>query len=188
MSAAGPLPIPKAMPQPRRLRIPPPLRGLLLGLGIALSLYLVSPYFTLWRLNLTSVNGPTSALSALVDLDAVRHQIQWRLNKDHHSTIGEVSDDFIEWIQHSLKSNGSEALTGAVTLPWLRQLLLSHAIDRKGFWPALSYACFVSPTRFRVQIGHPPESPGPAQATQPVPLHLQLGRTWLSWRVIAVYY
>ena len=98
MSNAGPLPIPKILPQ-RRFPVPEPLRWLVLSLIVAGSLYLVSPYITLWRLNLTSVHGPTSALSTLVDIETVRDQIQRRLNKDRTSVIGEVSDVFIDWIQ-----------------------------------------------------------------------------------------
>lgn len=190
MSAVGPVPLPQALPQ-RRLRLPPPLRWLLLGLAVAGSLYLVSPYLTLWKLNVTSVNGPTAELDRLVDIEQVRDQIERRLNKDRDSVIDDVSDAFIDWIQEGIRGNGPEALAHAVTLGWLRQLLLTHAQASDGFWPAISYAFYDSPTHFRVEIGERVELGerlATAGETQPPPVHLRLSRTWLGWRVIAAYY
>jgi len=191
MSASGPQPLPETLAQ-RRPRIPDRLRWLLIGIAVAASLYLVSPFITLWRLNVIVVNGPTSALSTLVDIEAVRDQLKRRLNKDRVSTIGELSDPFIDWIQEGIRRHGSEALTGTITLSWLRQLLLTHAQGQDGIWPAISDAFFDSPTRFRVQIGQPsnPQA-GPldrAEDAQPMPVQLQLARTWLGWRVIAASY
>lgn len=187
MSSTGPLPIPKDLPQ-RRFAIPAPLRWLLLGLIVAGSLYLVSPYITLWRLNLTSVHGPTSALSSIVDLEAVRDQIQRRLNKDRTSAIGEVSDAFIDWVQQVIRRDDGEALRRAVTLGWVRQILLTHAEGNDGFWPAIHYAFYDSPLEFRVQIGSQSAIDEDRQETKPLPVHLRFERTWLGWRVIAVYY
>lgn len=191
MSSAGPLPIPKVLPQ-RRFPMPAPLRWLLLGLVVAGMLYFVSPYITLWRLNFTSVHGPTSALSTLVDIEAVREQIQRRLNKDRRSVIGDVSDSFIDWVQLAIRRDDGEALRQAITLGWLRQLLLTHAEDGNGFWPQISYAFYESPLAFRVQVGHRTAIAEPTQGREQgraaVPVHLQLERTWLGWRVIAAYY
>ncbi len=168
--------------------MPAPLRWLLLGLIVVGSLYLVSPYIALWRLNLTSVHGPTSALSTVVDIEAVRDQIQRRLNKDRTSVIGEVSDAFIDWIQQSIRRDNGEALRRAVTLGWVRQLLLTHAKDSDGFWPVIRYAFYDSPLEFRVQIGHRSASDEDRQENMPMPVHLRFERTWLGWRVIAAYY
>lgn len=187
MSNAGPLPIPKILPK-RRFPLPEPLRWLLLSLVVVASLYLVSPYITLWRLNLTCVHGPTSALSTLVDIESVRDQIQRRLNKDRTSVIGEVSDVFIDWIQEAIRRGDGEALGRAVTLNWLRERLLRHAQDSEGFWPAISFAFFDSPLQFRVQVGQRSAIDETIQESGPMPVHLRFQRTWLGWRVIAAYY
>jgi hypothetical protein len=191
-------PLPEALRRYARLPSQPSLRRLLIGLLIASSLFLSSPYLSLWRLNQTSVNGPTAALEQLVDIDAVRDQIQQRLNKEHTSAIGEVSDAFVQWIQSSLRRHGSSALQQEVTLGWMRQLLLDHAQGRDGFWPNIRYAFFSSPNRFRVEIMAPTTSAAAAAGAEAndnaaqleplMPLQLLLARTWLSWRVIAAYY
>lgn len=188
MSSTSQLPIQEPLIRGRLQRLPASARRALLMLLIASCLYLVSPYFTLWRLNFISVNGPTSALASVVDIGAVQEQIQRRLNKERDSAIGEVSDAFIDWIQETIRRDGAEALTHTVTLGWLRQLLLTHAVDGAGFRPAIHYAFYSSPTRFRVQIGDQTPSPDSTDVPRPTPVHLRLGRTWLGWRVIAAYY
>lgn len=188
MCSASQLPIQERLTRGRLQRLPSGARWALLALLIASCLYLVSPYITLWRLNFMTVNGPTSALSSVVDIDAVHEQIQRRLNKERDSAIGEVSDAFIDWIQQTIRRDGAEALSNTVTLGWLRQLLLTHAKDGDGFWPAIHSAFYTSPTGFRVQIGDQTPAPEGTQEPQPTPVHLRLGRTWLGWRVIAAYY
>ncbi|MBK1621347.1 hypothetical protein CKO42_23620 [Lamprobacter modestohalophilus] len=188
MSSTSQLPIQETLTRGRLQRLPLGARWALLALLITSCLYLVSPYITLWRLNFITVNGPTSALSSVVNIEAVHEQIQRRLNKEHDSAIGEVSDAFIDWIQEAIRRDGADALSHTVTLSWLRQLLLTHAEGGDGFRPAIHYAFYTSPTGFRVQIGDQTPSPEGTQEPQTTPVHLRLGRTWLGWRVIAAYY
>ncbi|MEA1052235.1 DUF2939 domain-containing protein [Lamprobacter modestohalophilus] len=188
MSSTSQLPIQEPLLRGRLQRLPVGVRWALLALLITSCLYLVSPYITLWRLNFITVNGPTSALSSVVDIDAVHEQIQRRLNKERDSAIGEVSDAFIDWIQEAIRRNGAETLTHTVTLDWLRQLLLTHDVDGVGFRPAIRSAFYSSPIHFKVQIGDQMPSPDSTDVPLPTPVHLRLGRTWFGWRVIAAYY
>ncbi|MBK5941660.1 DUF2939 domain-containing protein [Halochromatium roseum] len=188
MSNTSQLPVQEPLTRSRFQRLPAGARWALLALLITSCLYLLSPYITLWRLNFITVNGPTSALSSVVDIDAVHEQIQRRLNKERDSAIGEVSDAFIDWIQEAIRRDGTNALANTVTLGWLRQLLLTHDEDGDGFRPAIRYAFYSSPIRFEVQIGDQTPSPASTDVPQPTPVHLRLGRTWLGWRVIAAYY
>jgi hypothetical protein len=172
----------------RRLHLPPRARWALIGLAFLTALYLASPYLALWRLDRTAVNGPTSALSPLVDIEAVQDQIRRRLNKDQNSRIGEVSEPFIDWIQRTIKGREPNALKMTVTPAWLRSLLLTHAQGSAGFWPAISYAFFETPTRFRVQVGATQEAVYTEPAPTPAPVHLILEWRGIGWRVTAAYY
>ncbi|MBK5931604.1 DUF2939 domain-containing protein [Halochromatium salexigens] len=156
------------------------------GLLIIASLYLVSPFISLWRLDRTTVNGPTSALSSLIDIEAVRDQILRRLDKDRQSAIGEVSDAFIDWVQTTIRREGLNALPQGMTLAWVRERLLTHAEGQSGFWPAISYAFYDSPTSFRVRIGQPAAEE--TSTTPAPPVRLRLERGWLDWRVTAISY
>lgn len=166
------------------------------GLLIVASLYLISPFVSLWRLDRTTLNGPTAALATLVDIDAVREQILRRLDKERPSAIDEVSDAFIDWVQTTIRREGLQALPQAITLRWVRERLLTQAEGRRGFWPAISYAFYDSPTSFRVRIGTPAPQAAAASATPaptastpaPPPVHLRLERSWLDWRVTAISY
>jgi hypothetical protein len=155
---------------------------------LACCFYLVSPYLTLWRLNRTVVDGPTAALAPLVELESVRDQLQRRLNKEQESCIGEVSDAFIDWIQDNIRRYRSEPLAKAIDLTWLRELLLTHSRDNAGFWPALDYAFYASPTRFLVRIDAPANADEADADSAMPPVHLHLRRDWFGWRVSAAYY
>ena len=187
MAAPVPASLRNELPR-RRLHAPPGLRWIGLGLLVTLSLYLISPYLSLWRLDQTAVNGPTAALDSLVDLEAIREQILRRLNKDQDSAIGEVSDAFIDWIQQSIRRNGEDALRQTVTLAWVRERLLSHSNGTRGFWPALSYAFFDTPTSFIVRIGPALEAGRESDWNGPSPVNLRLERGWLRWRLTALSY
>lgn len=171
-----------ALPWRRWLRLPDPVQRGLRRLGwlfaLLLAVYLVLPLVTLWRLDRATLQGPDSALDRFVDIDAVRLQILRRLNKDAHSHIGEVSDQFVDWIAQAVRQPGNQRLEHSVTLPWLRVLLLSRARADGGFLTRISQIGFDSPTGLRVRIG-------PADAQ---PVHLRLQPTWRGWQVTAVHY
>lgn len=185
MNAYGQRPLLKMLTK-RRLRLSSRARWTLIGLAFLTALYLASPYLALWRLDRTAVNGPTAALGPLVDIEAVQDQIRRRLNKEQDSRIGEVSGPFIDWIQRTIRGQDADALRATVTPAWLRSLLLTHAQDSAGFWPAISYAFFETPTRFRVQLGSAREAA--ARESDPAPVHLILEWRGLGWQVTAAYY
>lgn len=169
----------RSLPLVGRIRRPPrSLRqaGTVLALGLAL--LLVWPYVDVWRLNEMVLEKPPAALARLVDIDSVRDQILRRLNKDEQSSIGQVSDPFIEWIEQGIRAPGNENLERSVTLEWLHQLLAARGSAERGFLPAVRYAFYSPPNGFLVRIGAADEAP--------VYLRMQLGL--LGWRFTAVYY
>lgn len=169
----------RTLPLPRGLRRPSRgLRRLGVFVLVALVLLLVSPYVSLWRLDELVRGQPPEALAGLVDIDGVRSQILRRLNKDEHSSIGMVSDPFIEWIEKGLRTPGNEALRQTVSLEWLHALLAAKGSGDRGFLPAVGYAFYAPPNGFLVRI----DDPGQAS------LYLRMELRLFGWRVTAAYY
>lgn len=152
-------------------------RTLFIGLTLLL-LYAAWPLAMLWRLDQALSRDDMDTVAALVDLDAVRDEIQRRLNKDRESSIGVLSDAFIAWLESGMKQQGTDVLSSLVTLDWVRDRLLTEASHGKGLLSALDGVSFSGPRDFRVRIG--------SQAASPVTLQLHLdGR---GWRVSMLYY
>lgn len=154
--------------------------ALLLVAIALLLLFLAWPYFTLWRLDQAVRDRDTSALAELVDLDAVRGQIKKKLNKDADSSIGDLSDPFIRWMQEGIQTLGSEALDRLVTLSWIRARLLDHTAGNadEGFLGQVAYAFFDAPDAFVARIG----------VATDTPVHVRLTLRGTDWRVTALYY
>ena len=115
----------------------------------------------------------------MVDLEAVQDQIKRRLNKEVDSSVGEVSNAFVDWLQEGIQRMGSEAVERMVTLDWVRGQLLSKSGPGypPGFRDQISYAFFDRPGGFLVRIG--------ALGEEPVHFHLSLQGA--TWRMTALY-
>jgi len=141
--------------------------------------YVAWPYFGVWQLERAVVRHDQEGLAQLVDLTAVRGEIKRRLNKEVGSTVGDVSNAFVNWLQDGIRRLGHDAIDRLVTLDWIRQQLISKTgpEDPPGFVPHISYAFFDGPGDFLVRIGALGEDP----------VHLRLSLTATGWRVTAVY-
>lgn len=153
----------------------------LLGVASLLPLLFVAgPYVTLWRMDQAVGKGDMTALTDFVDLEDVRAEIKKKLNKEADSSIGELSDAFIRWLEEGIGEMGNQAVERLVTMAWVKERLLENSggeVDR-GFLGQISYAFFEAPDRFVVRLG----------AEGNTPVRLQLTRSGLHWRVSAVYY
>ena len=162
--------------RPRRLRV--------LGLAVALFLgalfllFLAWPYATLWQIDKAVRDRNMAELASLVDLESVRMEIKKKLNKNANSTIGDMSDPFIRWLEEGIADMGNQAVERLVTLSWVQGLLLERGTGDKGFLGQVTYAFFNAPDGFTVRIG-------PASGT---PVRLRLSLHDLDWRISAVYY
>lgn len=156
------------------------MRVLGVALLMAIALFLAWPYFTLWRLDQAVRDGDTAALAESVDLDAVRGELKKKLNKDADSTIGDLSDPFIRWLQEGIQTLGSDALDRLVTLSWVRARLLDHGAGDadEGFLGQVTYAFFDAPDAFVARIG----------VATDTPVHVRLTLHGPDWRVTALYY
>ncbi len=158
----------------------PLLRRVLIPLLALALVYAAWPYVAVWRLNRALTEGDQSALAALVDLRAIRNEITRKINKDRErdSSIDGISDDFIDWLEHGIRRDGTDTLERLVTLDWVRASLLSKSTPTEGFLPVLSRAFFDGPGGFSLRIG--------AADAAPVFVRLRLGSR--GWRVSALYY
>jgi hypothetical protein len=141
--------------------------------------YTAWPYYHVWRLDQAIVLGDRQAMSQLVDLDSVREQIKRRLNKEVNSSVGDVSNAFVDWLQDGIRRMGDQAVDNLVTLEWVREQLLSknRPGDTPGFIDRIDYAFFDRPDGFLIRIGELDEDP----------VHLRLNLRDFAWRVGAVY-
>lgn len=148
--------------------------------GALLAAYLSWPYVTLWRLDAAVRSAGSQRLEDFVDLDAVRTELKRKLNKDMASTIDDLSDPFIRWLDAGIQAMGREVIDRLVTLDWIRERLLAHSppAQSAGFLSQISQARFEAADGFHLHIG-------PANA-DPVKVRMRL--EGFSWRIAAVSY
>jgi hypothetical protein len=146
--------------------------------ALVLLAYLAWPYVTLWRLDRALAREDQGALASLVDLGAVREEIRHKLNKEETSSIGPVSDAFIDWLERAIRRNGTGAIDHQVDLDWVRGRLLSHSPPGEGLSAGLSSAFFDDPFHFSLRIGAPSASP----------VFARLSFRGTGWRMTAVYF
>lgn len=151
---------------------------LTLLLLLALS-YVAWPYYHVWRLEQAVIMDDRRALDELVDLEAVREQIMRRLNKEVDSSVGNVSNAFVDWLQDGIRRMGGEAVERLVTLEWVREQLLSKTTQQEpvGFIEHIDHAFFDRPDGFLLRIGELGDDP----------VHVRLSLQDFAWRVSAVY-
>ncbi|WP_234527088.1 DUF2939 domain-containing protein [Marichromatium gracile] len=154
------------------------LRPLLLALLTLLSLYCVWPYATLWRIDRALAEGDCVALDGLVDLPAIRAEIAHRLNKEHESVIGELSDAFIQWLEAGIRRNGPGALDELVTRDWVCERLQAATPPGEALTDQLAGAWFVAPREFSARL----VSAGAET------VHIRLRLQGVGWRLVTLYY
>jgi len=143
----------------------------------ALLVYLAWPYVTVWHLARAVADDDPAALSALVDLEAIREEIKKKLNKDADSAIGELSDPFIHWLEAGIQEAGSGAVDRLVTLEWVRGQLRARS-SATDVLAQVSYAFFDAPDGFRITLGRGPD----------LPLHGRLTLRDFAWQLSSLYY
>ena len=141
--------------------------------------FLTWPYTAIYRLNKALEQQHRQSLNEMIDIDSVRDQIKRKLNKNLDSSIGSVSNSFVDWLQTGIQQLGGDAIDKLVDEEWVAAQLRSHNPDPSegGFLSHLSYAFFDGPDRMLLRIGELDDNP--------VHVHLSLEGT--QWRVTAVY-
>ena len=149
----------------------------LLLLGILV--FLIWPYTAVYRLDRALTLRHRQTLSEMIDIDSVRSQIKRKLNKNLESSIGNVSNSFIDWLQDGIQKLGADAVDQMVDTDWVVAQLRSHNPDPSegGFYSHLSYAFFDGPDRLLLRIGELDDNP----------LHAHLQLEGSVWRITAIY-
>ena len=141
--------------------------------------FLIWPYTAIYRIDKALAQHHRQAFDEMVDIQSVRDQIKRKLNKNLESSIGTVSNGFIDWLQGGIQHLGADAIDKMVDNAWVADQLRSHNTDPNegGFIDHLSYAFFDGPDRLLLRIGGLDDNP--------VHAHLKLEGT--QWRITAVY-
>jgi hypothetical protein len=141
--------------------------------------FLIWPYTAVYRLDRAMTLHHRQTLAEMIDIESVRGQIKRKLNKNLDSSIGNVSNSFIDWLQDGIQRLGADAIDQMVDIDWVAAQLRSHNPDPNegGFYKQLSYAFFDGPDQLLLRIGELDSSP----------VHVHLKLQGAQWRITAVY-
>ena len=79
------------------------MKTLLFAFIILLLAFLAWPFTAIYRLDQALVANDRQAVAHLVDIESIQQQIKRKMNKNVESTIGDVSNSFVEWLQNGVQ-------------------------------------------------------------------------------------
>jgi hypothetical protein len=136
-------------------------------------------YYHVWELDRALLRDDLSALTQLIDLDAVRAERKERMESEVDQATGAVGAALPNLVREGASQVVGAAVEQQVTLPAIREELRWR--DTDGPYPSLfdnwTFAFFEGPTTFLVRIGDLGQDP----------VHVRLGMQGWKWRVVAVY-
>ncbi|MEN8178519.1 MAG: DUF2939 domain-containing protein [Pseudomonadota bacterium] len=155
------------------------MKTLLFAFIILLLAFLAWPFTVIYRLDQALAANDRQTVERLVDIESIQQQIKRKMNKNVESTIGDVSNSFVEWLQNGVQRLGNDAIESMVDLDWAITQLRSKNPDirRGGYIEHLSYAFFDGPDSLLLRIGELGENP----------VHARLTLQKTQWRISAIY-
>jgi hypothetical protein len=155
------------------------MKSLLYAFIILLLAFLAWPFATIYRLDKALQENDYQAIDQMVDIGSIQRQIKQKMNKEVESTIGDVSNSFVEWLQNGIQELGNDAIENMVNQDWAIAQLRSHNADTHvgGFIDHLSYAFFDGPDSLLLRIGELDDNP----------VHARLTLQEMQWRITAIY-
>ena len=155
------------------------MKTLLFACIVLLLAFLAWPFTAVYRLDQALAANDLAAVEQLVDIESIQQQIKRKMNKDVESSIGEVSNSFVDWLQNGIQRLGNDAIESMVNLDWAMAQLRSKNPDRRkgGFLDQLSYAFFDGPDSLLLRIGELDDNP----------VHARLTLQDMHWRITAIY-
>ena len=141
--------------------------------------FLAWPFTVVYRLDQALQTNDRQAIEQLVDITSIQQQIKRKMNKEVESSIGDVSNSFVEWLQDGIQRLGNDAINHMVSTDWVVAELRSHNADptRGGFMEQLSYAFFDAPDSLLLRIGELDDNP----------VHARMTLNNMEWRITAIY-
>lgn len=155
------------------------MKTLLFAVIVLLLAFLAWPYTAIYRLDQALAANNLAAIDRLVDIESIQQQIKRKMNKNVESSIGDVSNSFVEWLQNGIQRLGNDAIESMVNLEWAMTQLRSKNPDSRygGFYDHLTYAFFDGPDSLLLRIGELDNDP----------VHARLTLHDLQWRITAIY-
>jgi hypothetical protein len=155
------------------------MKFLLYAFVVLLLGFLAWPFSVIYRLDQALQTNDREAIEQLVDIGSIQQQIKRKMNKEVESSIGDVSNSFVVWLQDGIQRLGNDAIDHMVTVDWAIAELRSHNTDPRqgGFMDHLSYAFFDGPDSVLLRIGELDDDP----------VHARLTLSHLTWRITAIY-
>ena len=152
---------------------------LLYAIVLLLLGFLAWPFTVIYRLDQALETNDRQAIEQLVDIKSIQQQIKRKMNKEVESSIGDVSNSFVEWLQNGIQRLGNDAIERMVTTDWVLSELRSHNPDPRqgGFMDQLTYAFFDGPDSLLLRVGDLDDNP----------VHARLTLRDLAWRITAIY-
>lgn len=128
---------------------------------IALLLFGLWPYTTIFRLDTALNKSDADALTPLVDLPAVQQAYKERLGRAVDGVVPRGNSDaerVVGWLAQNLTRMGDSALGQAITMEWVRGMLrqaVEQASDKNppALLDAVDFAFFESWNRFTIRLG-----------------------------------
>ncbi len=143
---------------------------------LMLLLYMVVPYYSLYRLNHALIVNDTVQLNRYIDLN------QLRAHYKHALTIGRRSEEggFSRMFRDTANAMSAATVDQMVTVDWIRYQLTDAKRDQIGasMLDSLDHAFFEGPNTFLIRLGELGDDP----------LHLLLQREGLVWRLTTLYH
>ncbi len=102
---------------------------LLYAVILLLLAFLVWPFTVIYRLDQALQTNDRVVIDRLVDIQSIQLQIKRKMNKEVESTIGDVSNSFVEWLQNGIQRLGNDAIEHMVNTDWVLVQLRSHNPD-----------------------------------------------------------
>jgi len=119
------------------------------------------PYYTVFRLDNALAERDPKAIAPYVDLAAIRAHYKERLGGAVDAFTPRDNSDgerVIDWLAKNLRQLGDSALDQAITLEWVRNMLVDAASRAAGggtarFMAGIDFAFFESWDRFVIRLG-----------------------------------
>jgi Protein of unknown function (DUF2939) len=164
------------------------MRALLLILFLAVAGYLAYPYYTLYRIDRALLDDDAKTLEELVDFASIRGDIAGEITgdilakageaKEEHPIIGGIADALAKRLAPDIVAKKvDEKVSAQMVLN--NPTVIEHRKKDESFVDFITYAFFMTPTKFKVDLKDP-ETPKSPTVTAILEL------VGYKWRAVAV--